>query len=189
MIEQQRIIAQLKDGDPGGIQLVYTLYRSKCLSFLQSLGLTADECEDVYQDAIIALVENARKGKIDNLKSTLSTYLFAIAKFMSYRVLRNHKRHAALHEDLEIDDLILPDETASEWLDLEEEAEKPEVVQIRKHLERLGERCRSILKMAYFEGKSADEITAALGYPNKDVLKSQKSRCLRQLKSLLTREK
>jgi len=83
MTEQQRTIELLKSGDAGTIRRVYSDNRSRCLAFLQSRGLSPAQAEDVYQDVIIALVENARKGKLDQLQSALSTYLFAIAKFMA----------------------------------------------------------------------------------------------------------
>jgi DNA-directed RNA polymerase specialized sigma subunit len=41
------------------------------------------------------------------------------------------------------------------------------------------------LQLFYYEEKKLDEIQEQLGYTSKDVLKSQKSRCLKQLKELI----
>ena len=38
---------------------------------------------------------------------------------------------------------------------------------------------------SYFEEKKLDEIQTILNYSNKDVLKAQKSRCLKHLKELI----
>jgi DNA-directed RNA polymerase specialized sigma subunit len=51
-------------------------------------------------------------------------------------------------------------------------------------LKKLGEQCQKVLTLFYYEEKKLDEIQSLLGYTNKDVLKSQKSRCLKQLKDL-----
>ena len=47
---------------------------------------------------------------------------------------------------------------------------------IKKCLPCLGDRCKEILTLFYYEGYSLDEITEILGYSDKNVLKSQKSR-------------
>ena len=43
---------------------------------------------DIYQDSILVLRENAINGKIDDLQSNLSTYLFAIGK---YKIFHNFR--------------------------------------------------------------------------------------------------
>jgi RNA polymerase sigma factor (sigma-70 family) len=52
-------------------------------------------------------------------------------------------------------------------------------------LEELGGKCREILYLFYYRGFSLEEIVEKLGYSNKDVAKSQKSRCLKSLKILV----
>jgi DNA-directed RNA polymerase specialized sigma subunit len=60
---------------------------------------------------------------------------------------------------------------------------------LKKAYETLGEQCRQILNLFYFENKKLDEIQTILKYENKDVLKSQKSRCISHLKKLLNSKK
>lgn len=188
MSEQQRTIALLKAADPGAIRQVYTEHRERCLGFLQSFGLSHAESEDVYQDAMIALVENVRKGKLDQLQSALSTYLFAIAKYMAYKRLRDNRKTSSFSDVAETEALSVMAASDVDWQDHAEEEQDETVQVLRRHLAQLGSRCRDIMRMAYFEDKSADEIAEALGYPNKDVLKSTKSRCLRQLRDLFNQK-
>ena len=49
----------------------------------------------------------------------------------------------------------------------------------------LGNQCKKIITLFYYEEKRLDEIVELLGYENKEVAKSQKSRCLKQLKNLI----
>ena len=56
---------------------------------------------------------------------------------------------------------------------------------LQKGLNKLGDQCKKVLELFYYEEKKLDEIQSILGYTNKDVLKSQKSRCLKQLKELI----
>jgi RNA polymerase sigma factor (sigma-70 family) len=55
---------------------------------------------------------------------------------------------------------------------------------IKLSFNKLGERCKSVLNLYYYQGYNLDEITEILNYSDKKVLKSQKSRCLKQLKNL-----
>src|SRR5690606_24788865 len=124
-----------------------------------------EEIADIYQDAIIAFVEKVQKGKCDDLSVELKTYLFSIGKYMAFKRLRSQK---------EIDQ----QELESHWYDEEME----ETPNLEPALSRLGKRCYEILKLFYYEGKKLEQIQEILGYDKRDVLKSQKSRCLKQLK-------
>ena len=46
----------------------------------------------------------------------------------------------------------------------------------------LGEKCQEILNLFYYKSLTIDEIVQVQGYENKNVVKSQKSRCLKSLK-------
>ena len=45
--------------------------------------------------------------------------------------------------------------------------------------------CQKILELFYYQEKKLGDIVNALGYDNKDVVKSQKSRCIKQLRKLI----
>ncbi len=53
---------------------------------------------------------------------------------------------------------------------------------LKKYFETLGEQCQKLLTMFYYRGLSIKEIIAEGGYNNANVVKSQKSRCLKTLK-------
>jgi DNA-directed RNA polymerase specialized sigma subunit len=72
--------------------------------------------------------------------------------------------------------------------DYNEDENNLQVALLQKGLDKLGEQCRKVLKLFYYEEKKLDEIQFELNYTNKDVLKSQKSRCLKQLKDLTNKK-
>ena len=53
---------------------------------------------------------------------------------------------------------------------------------LEKAFSSLGKRCKEILTLFYYRGYSIEEIVEALQYENKNVVKSQKSRCVKQIK-------
>lgn len=173
MINITHLIARLKAGDEKAIKKVYEDNKNGFLIFANRYGLDKDELTDVYQDAVIALLENAKKGKIDDLKSSLTTYLFGIGKFMIFQRLK--KNNKTIPSD-DIENLEF------EYEDYSEDEINLQIVALREGLKKLGEQCQKVLTLFYYEEKKLDEIQTLLGYTNKDVLKSQKSRCLKQLK-------
>lgn len=165
----------LKIAQPQAIENVYKTHRKAFIAFGAKYGLAEDELLDIYQDTIIAFIENIRKGHLENLQVEVKTYLFSIGKYLIFSRLKNIK-------DSEIPIENLPDEFI--WEELDEEKEE-RLTEISANLKTLGEQCYRILAMFYYEEKKLDEIQKILKYENKDVLKSQKSRCLNHLKKLL----
>src|SRR5690606_23200153 len=49
----------------------------------------------------------------------------------------------------------------------------------------LGPKCQEVLRLFYYEGLKLDAIQKKLAYDSKDTVKSQKSRCLKQLKQIV----
>ena len=121
------------------------------------------------------MIENAKKGKIDDLKSSVTTYLYGIGKFMIFQKLKKESKTVSI-DDFEKIEMVYDDYSEDE-INLQ-------VKMLQKGLNKLGDQCKKVLELFYYEEKKLDEIQIELGYSNKDVLKSQKSRCLKQLKDL-----
>jgi RNA polymerase sigma factor (sigma-70 family) len=175
MNESSIVIDLLKRNDEKSIRTVYNDNKSGFILFAKRYNLSHDDLIDVYQDAIIALIENAKKGKIDDLKSSITTYLFGIGKFMIFQKLKKEGKTIAI-DDFEKIEMI--------YDDYSEEETNLQIEMLQNGFKKLGEQCRKVLHLFYYEEKKLDEIQSLLGYTNKDVLKSQKSRCLKQLKEL-----
>ena len=69
---------------------------------------------------------------------------------------------------------------------LEELIEEERTMSIRNALSNLGEPCRSLLVLFYWEEASMDEIARRLGLANAATAKSKKYQCKEQLKRLMT---
>lgn len=177
MIESPGLVTLLKQGDEPTIRKVYDGYKDDFIHFAQRYLSAGDELVDCYQDAMIILCEHAVQGKLDNLKSSIKTYLFSIGKYTLMNRLRKRSKMSPI-EDCEIPEVA--------WEVYDEEHETERLVNLQAGFNKLGEQCQKVLKLFYYEGKKLDEIQQLLGYTNKDVLKSQKSRCIKQLRDLIT---
>ncbi|NNE77058.1 MAG: sigma-70 family RNA polymerase sigma factor [Pricia sp.] len=179
-MNDKRLISQLKQRDRNALGRVYTQYKTEFFKFAYRYRADDNLLEDIYQDAIIAVYENALRGKLDNLKSSLKTYLFSTGKFMLFKKFRDTKEKAT-------DKDYIFDQTEKAVITDVYEDEGPNGYQEKlvENFKKLGDKCREILELFYLQGLKLEEIMIVQGYDNKNVVKSQKSRCLKSLKDLI----
>lgn len=170
------LIQTLKQGDKRRLQQLYEENREPFLRFAKKYPLSQEDVLDIYQDATVAFIENIEKGKINDLKSSVTTYLFAIGKLMIFQKIKKGVR-TDFYEDFESLGMV--------WEEFDEEESVEKSTALKQTLDKLGEQCRAILELFYYHEMKLDEIRSTLGYESKDVVKSQKSRCLNQLKKLM----
>ena len=182
-MKEQQLIRGLKDGDSKALEFAYLSYRQSFLSYAKKFPLDDDTMIDIYQNAIIALRENAMNGHIDTLKSEVKTYVFSIGKYMIYKELKSQKKMFTIQNDTatEFKEEVVDIELFNDDLNDQQK-------QLQLAFKSLGETCKKILTLFYYRGFDLEEITESLKYANKDVVKSQKSRCIKSLKALIERK-
>ena len=180
MENEQQLIGEIRRGNERVLDALYTANKVKFIRYASGMLQDTAALEDIYQDAIIAFYENVRTGKVTALKSSISTYIISIGKFMLYRYLRDRKPTTSLvaFEDQELDVAF------SNYVDqLTDEDETVNVFQ--QAIVKLGEPCATLLKLFYYEDMQNNKIMQKLGYANTDVVKSQKYRCMQSLKLIV----
>lgn len=172
------VLEKLRDGGETAFKAVYDDNREKFLLFAKKYGLSEDERLDVYQDTYVVFYQNVITGKLKELTSALSTYLFGIGKNLIMKTLKKNKKTVRSEYALSI---AKSDDAAIESMDLFPSLTHEQKL-LKKYFETLGEQCQKLLTMFYYRGLSIDEIITMGGYNNANVVKSQKSRCLKVLK-------
>ena len=71
-------IQRLIDGDNSAMDDIYHSFRGGFLSFAHSsLGLKWDDASDLFQDAVICLMQNVQRGKLTALENhKVGAYLY-----------------------------------------------------------------------------------------------------------------
>ena len=175
MMGDDLIQAELSLENTKVLEQVYRENKGIFMSFAKRYDLPDEDIIDIYQDAMVALVEHAKKGKLSQLNCAISTYLIGIGKFMLLKHLRK-KKTLFVPFDIEVN---------FEWVDLEYIQKEEQVQLLQTYFLKLGSHCQKILELFYYQEKKLDDIVILLGYDNKDVVKSQKSRCIKQLRALI----
>lgn len=146
-----------------------------------------DVFEDIYADACIDMIENARKGKISSEggKMNLPGYLFTLC-------MRKCRRLATAKTGKTFD-ISGPDgKSMIEEIvgSTEDEGPSPEDREfilnlLLRALESMPENCRMMFRQFYWEKKTMAEIALILGLRGPDSAKTTKNRCMDKYRKMV----
>lgn len=173
-------IADLKSDDRLKLKALYNKFRAPFMGFGQRYHLDSSALAEIYQEAFLALRKRALSGKLNDVNSSMKTYLFGIGKFMIYDTLKEKKRTISYEPNLHVVDEQIEMVTLNtpEELTLEQSL-------LRKHFKSLGEKCKLVLTLFYYRGLSIKEIVLEAGYKDENNVKATKSRCLKSLREMI----
>ena len=176
MTKDQELLKKLKSGDKGALKQFYLEQKPICLAYLaKNFNMDSEQLNDIYQDSVLAFYQNILQQKLTELNSSLSTYLFAIAKNLSLK--KQNKNLKIVSKDLNAIENI-----NEELYDNENDEKLNSAINAYTAMD---EPCKSILEMYYFGKLSMEEIASKLGYNNANVAKTQKARCIKLLRKKL----
>ena len=180
-MDEAVIIKEIKNGNNDQLSMIYREHRSEFIAWITSnYSCSRDEARDVYQVSILALHENILNNRLQQLKSSMKTYLFAIGK---NKFLEFKKSNARITNDA--DPATIQLEEVTSW---EHEENEKNLQVSEKSLEKLGDPCRSLLELYYFHGMSMEEISEKLNYKNSATTKNLKCKCMARLRKIFLEE-
>lgn len=169
----------LRKGSDKVLRQVYEENREKFLNFARRYSLSEDENIDVYQDAYVIFYDNVMSGKIESFTSSVSTYLFGIGKYLIFDQMRKNKKTVGSNYDLT---RVAETDTLVETMEIEKPGLTTEQQLLQKHFGAMGKKCQELLTLFYYRGYTIQEIMDASDYNSENVVKSQKSRCMKTLR-------
>ncbi|MEK6479996.1 sigma-70 family RNA polymerase sigma factor [Catalinimonas sp. 4WD22] len=172
------IIANIREGDDRVISQTYTKYRKPFTRWvMKKYRCGESDAIELYQLAFTTLYDQIRSGKLSYITASMKTYLFGIGKNKLYQQQREDRRF-----DHNIDEMKVHDNGEAKQQKQEKE-NKYEAIE--KAMQKLGNPCKSILYLYYYEGRSMEEIAQKLDYKNADTAKNQKCKCMCRLRKML----
>lgn len=168
-------IEGLKTGNEATLNALYKKYYNIVLKIVVNNSGSSEAAQDIYQETIIVLFENAQKPGF-SLNCQLQTFIYSIAKRLWLKQLRNNSNLTKLADGDE-DEIVDVSEEINEHLQKEEA-----LLRMSRSLDELGEPCKTIINDFYIHHLSMEEISEKFGYTNSDNAKTQKYKCLQRLK-------
>lgn len=174
--KEERLLEALKTEPDRTIERIYRRYKPGFLKYVRRFGGVREDHTEVYHDAILGFYDMFVSGRYDASKASVKTLIYKIGK---YRLLTRIRKEQPWDVDLERIQIAAPEA---------EEYEHPQLDKIKHALQELGEGCREIIRLFYYQNLSIADIVKRLGYKNENVVKAHKSRCMKQLRKKVQRK-
>ena len=165
------LLKLISQADSAGFSYLYKKHFNMVRHLVENNSGRTEDASDLFQDVLMILFEQVRDGR--EFSCSLKTYIYSVARNQWLKKLRSMKKSASI-------------QNFEDFVSVEEETVTPDV-QIGKLLEQIGEACRKLLVLFYYQKKSMEEICVELNYANADTAKNQKYKCIQRLKKLKIR--
>jgi RNA polymerase sigma factor (sigma-70 family) len=160
------------------IRCLYSAFFEGAGRFVVANSGSWQDAEDIFQEVVVAFIHLVRQNRFRG-ESSIKTFLFSLNRNMWLNELKRRGRSKAREEKYEA---ARP----------AEEEQIGKVVEGREATEglmnlfgELGDHCKTILLMFYYENRSMKEILAELPYENEQVVRNKKHKCLKKLEQMI----
>jgi RNA polymerase sigma factor (sigma-70 family) len=174
----QRILAGIFSNDLNAIiHQLYKQYSGMVIAYIITNQGSQQDGEDVFQEALIAFVNLVKSGKFRG-EASLQTTFVSIARNIWLNEQKKRKSldtrgklyENARQQEADPSSLLLQREVSQQFLDL---------------MSRLGESCRELLTLVYYENLSFKDILEKLHYENEQVIRNKKYKCMKELTDMI----
>lgn len=141
-----------------------------------------DDAQDIFQEVMVAFINLVQAGKFRG-EASIKTFLYSLNKNIWLNELK--KRGRAQVREMKYEKTSEREEPGINTAMEAREANAG----LMKVMEELGETCKKILVLYYYENQSMKEILTSLNYENEQVVRNKKYKCLKRLEELLASNK
>ena len=174
-IKEKELLEGLALGDKKAVETIYKDNFNMVQSLVINNNGSAQEAKDVFQEAMIVLLEKARSGNFE-LNCQIKTYVYSVCRRIWLKRLQQYNRYTN-----EVESMV---GTVPVEEDVEEyEKRDQEFAMMEKAIGSLGEPCKSLIEAFYIQKRNMQDIASQFGYTNADNAKNQKYKCLMRLKN------
>lgn len=168
-MKDTEIISSFQNGKrEKGLKILYKEFPKVKANIIASGG-TAELAQEIFNDSLLLLIEKVEKPDF-RLTSSLSTFLFGIARFLWMNELKKKNRSVEVEWSgatiVTAEDVGYDDET------------EQKLFKVEKILNAIPQKCRQILELFYHKQFSMKTIAQKLGLSNVNSAKTQKYKCL-----------
>ena len=160
------------------IRYLYQQYSEATCSFIMHHGGSEQDADDIFQETVMAFIDTVRKGKFRG-EASVKTFLNSIARNYWFNEIKKRDRSGLRDKQFEAG----RDKDEADVSHYISEMERKR--QLRDLVDQLGESCRKVLLLFYYENLSMKEMVDHLPYDNEQVVRNKKYKCLQALTGLI----
>jgi RNA polymerase sigma factor (sigma-70 family) len=177
-ISDNTLLDQLKAEKSSSFELLYKFHFPSVAAYVKQNSGNDEDAEDIFQETIIVLLQKVRQPDFV-LTSSLKTYLYAVAKNLWLKRLRDNK--------IKIVDGEFSLTTYGTEI-IEFEPEKSQEEKVENWLQKITRNCQNILKALFFYEEPMENLMTKMGWKNKHTASNQKYKCIQQIKNVGEKE-
>lgn len=160
------------------IKAIYRTYFDGLSFYVINNSGSRQDAEDIFQEVVVSFIDLVQKDRFRG-ESTIRTFLFSLTRHIWLNELKRRSR--AMAREIKYERVQEKTETDVSHLIGDREAK-----QLMMNLvSRLGETCKKILVMFYYENLSTKEMLDVLDYENEQVVRNKKYKCMKQLEEMI----
>lgn len=175
--DDARILDGIRRGDDEALVTLYRRCDGPVRRYVAANNGTQDDAGDMLQEALVILWERVRDGRFE-YRAKLSTFVVGTVKNLWLRRLAHARRESP--GGVPLDAAADPAPSPLESM-IDDERSRS----VHDALQRIGEPCRAILLLFYWEEASMEEIAVRLGFANAETAKARKYQCKKSLQQIL----
>ncbi|MFP4048300.1 MAG: RNA polymerase sigma factor [Bacteroidales bacterium] len=173
-ISDREILEGIKASRNDILEYVYQQFYPMIYQYVITNNGNTEEARDIFQDGIFVLYEKTLQSDF-RLTASIGTFLYSVCK----NLWRNKLNRQKSREDLQKNIPEQPEE-----LDIQQDESTERQHLLKQLFQQIGETCRQILMKKYYEKLKDKEIAEKLNLSGSDYVKTQRYRCLKQLRKL-----
>lgn len=174
------ILTDLKSENNSAFGELYKSYFPSVNNFVIHNNGNPNDSEDVFQDAMIVLLEKLRNDNF-HLTASLKTYVMAISK----NIWLNKLRKVYKEVDFDNENRI----AFFEEIDSAIENEKNYMDKLQNYLHKITEHCKGLIHDMFFKEKTIEQIKKEYGYSSVHNAQNQKHKCIEQIRKVKEQDK
>ncbi|MDD2819837.1 MAG: hypothetical protein PHW29_01105 [Flavobacterium sp.] len=205
-ISDQKLIKKIYE-DERYLGVVYKKCQANCVNFLRiknTISLSDAELEDIFSDAIIALLQKIRNNNFV-LNASFQTYLNAVCEKMFLKKVRKKEFHVKIESSHEIENIDPEDDSYNDDYDSEkirenlfdpfekESEEKKDfveryIIKMTRALELMfldRGYCYELITLFSYENARIKALTEKFDYASDAVTRNIRYKCLQRLRLMI----
>ncbi len=174
------IVEALKDRKKldASVRYLYRTHFESLAHFIKTNSGSEQDAEDFFHETLVVFIELVQQEKFRG-DSSIKTFLYAILRNLWLNELK--KRNRTLQRESAYFEKSEKEEKDVQGGIYQNEAKK----QVLNLIGKLGENCKKILVLFYYEEMPMKDIFQAMGYESEQVARNMKYKCMKKLNELL----
>ena len=174
LLTDQELLDMIRHGKQSALIRLHKLCYDGIRNHILRNNVSEIDVDDVIQDALVITWQKAIKPDFV-LSAKLSTYVHSVAKFIWMNKMRKEGKEIMFEE--------MPEGGMPMWTERNQSSMDMKIV--RACLDEIGETCKTLLGLFYFDGYGMDKIAQMMDLANADTAKSKKYQCLKKLETII----